>query len=72
MRLATDTTTYRCDGCGHRYSSATYRQQSYMFWVEKRPVLHHLAACSEACMERAVAGMGAKNLGHWQELCGRR
>ena len=34
-----------------------------MFWVEKRPVLHHLAACSEACMERAVAGMETKNLG---------
>ena len=72
MRLVTDTTTYRCDGCGRRYPSATYRQQSYMFWVEKRPVLHHLAACSEVCMELAVALMGEKNLGQWQELCGRR
>lgn len=72
MRLATDIATYRCDGCGHRYASTTYRQQSYMFWVEKRPVLHHIAACSEECMEVAVAGMEMKNLWQWQELCGRR
>lgn len=55
MRVATETATFKCDGCGKRCGSAAYHQGTYLSWIDTQPVRHYLAACSEMCMQQAIA-----------------
>src|SRR3990167_4365278 len=68
---ATNTATFRCDGCEKRYNAAQYINQWYMFFVGERPVSYHLAACSQECLQVAKQKMDAKDFGLWQEMCER-